>query len=468
MGSEWKEFSLEELVSDQKAALATGPFGSAISSKFFQESGIPVIRGGNLSANISERMSDKGLVFISEEKASEFKRSLVKKDDLIFTCWGTINQVGLLDEQRDYSEYIISNKQMKVTLDSNKADPLFVYYIFSAPKKQKEIIKNGIGAAVPGFNLGQLREHKLLLPGIEEQRNIASFLNCFDKKIALNRQINQTLEQMAQTLFKSWFVDFDPVIDNALDAIANGQDIEIPESLAKRFEARKAVRESEGFEPLPADIRQLFPCEFEERELGFVPKGWGVGVISDLADINSTSWTKKNAPQSVNYVDLASAKSGIIQGFDFYLYEEAPSRAKRILNKNDTIFGLVRPANRSFAYVNSDGLTGSTGFAVVRAKNDYFKSYVYLAITDKDVVDEFARIADGAAYPAIKPDDIALLKTIIATENIMIRFDRIVAEYRNKIGLNLSSNDELTKLRDTLLPKLISGELRLDSPQGEA
>ena len=142
MASDWKTFTLEELASDQKSALATGPFGSAISSKFFQECGIPVIRGGNLSANTSKRMSDDGLVFVSEEKATEFKRSVVRKGDLIFTCWGTINQVGLLDEQRNYDEYIISNKQMKVTLDVDKADPLFVYYMFSGPKKQKEILQN--------------------------------------------------------------------------------------------------------------------------------------------------------------------------------------------------------------------------------------------------------------------------------------------------------------------------------------
>ncbi|TOQ34127.1 hypothetical protein [Vibrio parahaemolyticus] len=87
MGSEWKEFTLEEIASKEKSALATGPFGSAISSKFFQEDGVPVIRGGNLSADTSNRMSDEGLVFVSKDKAMEFKRSVVKAGDLIFTCW---------------------------------------------------------------------------------------------------------------------------------------------------------------------------------------------------------------------------------------------------------------------------------------------------------------------------------------------------------------------------------------------
>ena len=99
--------------------------------------------------------------------------------------------------------------------------------------------------------------------------NLIYHLQTLDKKITLNRQINQTLEQMAQTLFKSWFVDFDPVIDNALDA---GN--EIPELLQTRAELRQKIRASQDFQPLPADIRALFPAEFEESELGWVPKGW--------------------------------------------------------------------------------------------------------------------------------------------------------------------------------------------------
>lgn len=455
MGSEWKEFSLEELVSDQKAALATGPFGSAISSKFFQESGIPVIRGGNLSANISERMSDKGLVFISEEKASEFKRSLVKKDDLIFTCWGTINQVGLLDEQRDYSEYIISNKQMKVTLDSNKADPLFVYYIFSAPKKQKEIIKNGIGAAVPGFNLGQLREHKLLLPGIEEQRNIASFLNCFDKKIALNRQINQTLEQMAQTLFKSWFVDFDPVIDNALDAIANGQNIEIPESLAKRFEARKAVRESEGFEPLPADIRQLFPCEFEKSELGFVPKGWSWYTFQQVCTAKQGKYISKN-----HMVDIQDSENMIPvwggNGVRGYTKESLYNESVVVLTCRGSNCGLLgKTISKTWVSNISFACTPKLGSI----------NFLHLLFDYTD----FSDCISGSAQPQITYSALKN-KSIPAALNdhVIERFDEIIRGFYSSKERIFSENKELTKLRDTLLPKLISGELRLDSPQGEA
>jgi type I restriction enzyme S subunit len=443
MGSDWKIFTLEELASEQKSALATGPFGSAISSKFFQENGIPVIRGGNLSANTSDRMSDDGLVFVSEEKAAEFKRSVVRKGDLIFTCWGTINQVGLLDEQRQFDEYIISNKQMKVTLDVDKADPLFVYYMFSGPKKQKEILQNGIGAAVPGFNLGQLREHKLTLPNINKQRRIASYLDSLDQKITLNNQINQTLEQIAQTLFKSWFVDFDPV-----KAKMNGEQ---PKGMDAPF--------------LSKEVASLFPEKLVESELGLIPEGWSQGVIADIAKLNAKSWTKKNQPEQVHYVDLANTKNGVIETVTSYDFSEAPSRARRILNSGDTIVGTVRPGNRSFAFIGDteQPLTGSTGFAVLSPKEECWTSFVYLATTNDDSIDEYARLADGGAYPAIKPVVVADTPCVIPTKDVAQKFWQLTEAMLKKAHQNRLENEVLAKLRDTLLPKLLSGEIDLEN-----
>src|SRR5258706_10341707 len=113
MAGEWREVQIEEIKAQSDYALATGPFGSSIGSRFFQDQGIPVLRGSNLSANVADRLIDDGIVFLSPEKAREFSRSIVRDGDLIFTCWGTINQVGLVDRRAAYHEYVISNKQMK-------------------------------------------------------------------------------------------------------------------------------------------------------------------------------------------------------------------------------------------------------------------------------------------------------------------------------------------------------------------
>jgi restriction endonuclease S subunit len=190
---------------------ATGPFGSAIGAKHFRDAGVPLIRGSNLSQDVSTRLSDDDFVFVSEQKAREFSRSEVRRGDLVFTCWGTIDQVGLLDHRAKHERYIVSNKQMLLTPDSSQADSLFLYYVFASPEIRAEIINQGIGSSVPGFNLGQLRSFELTLPPLPEQRTIASVLGALDDKIELNRRMNATLEAMARALFQNWFVDFDPV-----------------------------------------------------------------------------------------------------------------------------------------------------------------------------------------------------------------------------------------------------------------
>ncbi|EKB6295571.1 restriction endonuclease subunit S, partial [Escherichia coli] len=141
---------------------------------------------------------------------------------------------------------------------------------------------------------------------------------------------------------------------------------------------------------------------------------------------------------------------------------DAPSRARRILKKDDLIFGLVRPANRSFAYVHVDGLTGSTGFAVIRAQKTIYKNFIYYFVTYDKNIEELARIADGGAYPAIKPDDICTLPLIIPSINIIEKFDELTSNFREMMNNSLIQNEYLTNLRGTLLPKLISGELSLE------
>lgn len=251
MPNEWRKGTVDDVKSSSPNALATGPFGSAISSRFFVNSGIPVIRGSNLSQDVGTRLIDDGLVFLKEDKAREFSRSIARHDDLIFTCWGTIDQVGLIDTRSRYSKYVISNKQMKLTPDPNKADSLFLYYYFSTSATRSMILSQGIGSSVPGFNLGQLRSTPLHLPPLSEQKAIAAILGALDDKIELNRQMNETLETMARALFKSWFVDFEPVRAKA-----------------------------EGRAPgLPTPTADLFSARLVGSELGEIPKGWQAGKL---------------------------------------------------------------------------------------------------------------------------------------------------------------------------------------------
>ncbi|TKF32256.1 restriction endonuclease subunit S [Vibrio kanaloae] len=330
------------------------------------------------------------------------------------------------------SEFWPLNTCLYVT-DFKGNDVRYIYYLlqkidfdqFNSGSAQKSLNRN----AVYPFEVYSTEDKG-------EQRAIAKLLSDFEEKVTLNNQINQTLEQMAQTLFKSWFVDFDPV---------------------------KAKMNGEQPKGMDAATVSLFP-EKLDSETG-IPVGWSQGVIADIAKLNAKSWTKKNQPEQVHYVDLANTKNGVIETVTSYDFSEAPSRARRILNSGDTIVGTVRPGNRSFAFIGDteQPLTGSTGFAVLSPKEECWTSFVYLATTNDDSIDEYARLADGGAYPAIKPVVVADTPCVIPTKDIAQKFWQLTGSMLNKAHQNRLENEELAKLRDTLLPKLLSGEIDLES-----
>lgn len=413
-------------------------------------SGIPLITAKIIK---NGRIQDVNEYIAEGDYDAWMRRGIPKEGDVVLTTEAPLGEVAQLDSRKiALAQRVITLRGKKGVLDND-----YLLYLLQSHDVQHQLDGRGTGSTVKGIKQSELKEIILSFPSINVQKRIAQHLKNIDNKITLNRQINQTLEQMAQTLFKSWFVDFAPVMDNALDA---GNPI--PDELQHRAEARKAVRESEGFKPLPDEVRQLFPDAFEESELGWVPKGWAISTISDMARINSKTWSKKSAPEVVEYVDLSNAKNGVILGTDVYVFDEAPSRARRILNKKDTIFGLVRPANRSYAFVDKDGLTGSTGFAVVTAKKSNGANFIYQLLTSDNIIDLFIRIADGAAYPAIKPDDIADVQFAMPSDQVLDYFELVANSYKERSAIGLTNNINLTALRDTLLPKLISGELRLD------
>ncbi|MYQ49654.1 restriction endonuclease subunit S [Streptomyces sp. SID4985] len=190
--AEWKKLRIEDLAAPGKHSLATGPFGSAIGSRFFREEGVPVVRGSNLSLDVGERLIDPGIVFVEESKAEEFPRSVARRGDLIFTCWGTIGQIGLVDERARFDRYIVSNKQMKLTPDPGRVDSLFLYYALSSPGAVAQVQGASIGSSVPGFNLTQLRKVEVLCPPLAHQQSIAKMLGALDDKIAVNERITAT------------------------------------------------------------------------------------------------------------------------------------------------------------------------------------------------------------------------------------------------------------------------------------
>ena len=203
----WNVRCVDEVKAPVKSSCVAGPFGSNISSKYFVSEGVPVIRGSNLTDDLTKFVSDS-FVFVSPERAVSYPAQHVKAGDLVFTCWGTIGQVGLIPEDGPYPEYIISNKQLKLRPDTSICDSRFLFYYFASPAMVEHIRNRAIGSAVPGINLGILKALPVVLPPLPIQCKIAAVLSAYDDLIENNNRRIGLLEEMARRIYREWFVDF--------------------------------------------------------------------------------------------------------------------------------------------------------------------------------------------------------------------------------------------------------------------
>jgi type I restriction enzyme S subunit len=378
----------------------------------FVTSGINFVKSEAISADGS--IDPSKFAFIHAETHTKLQRSQLQEGDVLFSMAGiylgktTVVPEKILPANTNQAVGIIR-------LNRNKAEPRFIHYALSSPECRAWVSRSAAQSAQPNFNLQDIGNLPIPAYGIEEQRAIAHILGTLDDKIELNRRMNQTLEDMARALFKSWFMDFDGVA----------------------------------------------PEDMQESELGFIPKGWRVGTLADFATLNPESWTKKTRPSEILYVDLSNTKWGRIESVTPYSSKDAPSRAQRVLRPNDTIIGTVRPGNGSYAFIDEDGLTGSTGFAVLRPKRPEYSALVYLAAISPENIERLANLADGGAYPAVRPEIVTATCIAIADNATIATFSQHVSLMLERISENRRESKTLAQLRDTLLPKLISGELRV-------
>jgi type I restriction enzyme S subunit len=167
---------------------------------------------------------------------------------------------------------------------------------------------------------------------------------------------------------------------------------------------------------------------------------------------------KSTLERSINYVDLSSTKWGRIEAVTTYPAHDAPSRAQRVLRPGDTIVGTVRPGNGSYALVAQEDLIGSTGFAVLRPAAKTYAPYVYLAATASENIEALSRLADGGAYPAVRPDAVTATAIVRPNHEVLSAFSRVVGPLLEKSARNERQSRTVANLRDSLLPRLISGE----------
>lgn len=382
-------------------------------------------------------------------------RGLPLEGDVVLTTEAPLGEVAQLDARKvALAQRVITLRGKKGILEND-----YLLYLLQSSFVQNQLDGRASGSTVTGIKQSELREIILRLPPVSLQKSISHQLKCLDKKIDLNNKINKTLEQMSQTLFKSWFVDFDPVIDNALDA---GNPI--PEALQSRAELRQKVRSSADFKPLPVEIRSLFPSEFEETELGWVPKGWTLKSVAKSININPSIKLPKN--KIAKYVDMKSLPT---QGYSISDIIEKPYSGGAKFQNNDTLFARITPCleNGKTGFVDfldeKETAFGSTEFIVMRGTPQVHYLYVAcLARENNFRLHAIQNMVGSSGRQRVQNSRFDSFYIAIPTPAVMSLFSGKVSSYFDKMYFCNLENKSLTALRDTLLPKLISGELSLE------
>ncbi len=385
-------------------------------------------------------MQDGRFNFIAEEHAKKLKNSLVERGDVIFTHAGNIGQAAVIPNTSRYLKYIISQRQFYARCKRDLMMPEYLAYFFHSPDGRHKLLSNTSQVGVPSIARpsSHLKSIEVPTPPLSYQQSVVEILEAIETRIDHNRALAANLEAIARRLFKSWFVDFDPV------------------------RAKAAGEKPAG---LADDIAALFPDRFVDSELGEIPEGWSVGTLSNICELNPETWSARNHPDVLEYIDLSNVKSGRIEETASYTWSDSPSRARRVLRQNDTIIGTVRPGNRSYALVADNGLTGSTGFAVLRPKTVHYREFLYLAATVDETIDWLAHLADGAAYPAVRPDVVVSGNLILPGDTVLKQFSIVISSLINQIALSQKESFILSSTRDLLLPRLISGKIRVEDAE---
>ncbi len=399
MGGEWRELRLGEAIELKR--------GYDLPTRDRRAGSFPIVSSSGISGRHAEAKA--------------------KAPGVVIGRYGTLGEVYFITQ-----EYWPLNTSLYIR-DFKGNDPRFISYLL----RSLDFSAYSDKAAVPGLNRNDLHTAEVRLPPVAEQRAIAHILGTLDDKIELNRRMNETLEAIARALFKSWFVDFDPV-----------------------------RAKSEGRDPgLPPHLADLFPDSFEDSELGEIPEGWRVMAITNLADVNLRTLDRTDRLDVIDYVEISEVTRGEVAHVVRYERGTEPSRARRRLAHGDTVLSTVRPDRGSYFLSLSppETLIVSTGFAVASPRDGNW-AFLYSALTRPEVGDELGRLADGGAYPAVRPEAIAGFRLVSPqVGEARTAYDELARPLYERSEHNRIENRLLASMRDTLLPRLVSGEFGVRS-----
>ena len=403
---EWKHYKMDELIEE----ISMGPFGSDVKKEFYVDNGVPILNGSNLQGF---KIQEDSFGYLTKEKADSLKKCNAHRGDIIVTHRGTLGQIVYVPVNSKYDRYVISQSQFRFRCKADLVDVQYLVYYFHTREGQYKILANASQVGVPALAraTSTFRLIDIKLPPLNDQRRIASILSSLDRKIELNNKINADLEEMAQAIFKNWFVDFEPFkdgkfVDSELGMIPEGWKVGSP------YEYVKVV----------------YGAPYKSAKFNDNGEGLPLIRIRDLKDCNPQFYTPEILPQT-EYVNMGDIVAGMDAEFVPHIWKGKTGllnqRVCKLMPQQTSISNLfvlylMKP---ELEFVQSYK-TGTTVSHLGKADIDKF----VVVLPPLEVVEECSKLLDS----------------------ILQRIKNISAESRN-----------LSTLRDTLLPRLMSGELEI-------
>lgn len=442
--SEWEITTIGAICDLTDGTVQTGPFGSDLHASDYSVIGTPVIMPANLRKN---QIIEDGIARIGEEHVIRLKNHQLVKDDIVFPRRGDVARYAVIDER--YEGWLCGTGCLRIRFEKNSIiDPKYLGYWLGTARVEEWLLSNAVGTTMPNLNTSILKALPVPLPPLEEQHSIADILGSLDDKIEANRRMNETLEAIARAIFKSWFVDFDPVHYKARGEHPPGMD---------------------------AETAALFPDSFEESALGPCPAGWRVGTLGGFLSVLETGDRPKGGVSDYSDgIPSIGAESVVSLGvFDYtktkYVPEEYYANLRRGKIENRDVL-LYKDGGRPGIFIPHVSMFGD-GFPfdtmcinshVYRLRSTILsQEYLFFWVSSPLVMDEMHLVGGGAAIPGINSEQVRQLPALVPPVGLIEAFSAITEPIISAVFSNCNESRTLAETRDALLPKLVSGELRV-------
>ena len=438
----WGTSTIQEIT--EKVAM--GPFGSSIKVETFVSEGVPIISGQHLHGI---KVDDtQGFNFISYEHAQRLANANVTRGDIVLTHRGTIGQVAYIPDNSQFDHYVVSQSQFYIRCDRTKVIPEFVASYFRSPEGQHRLLANTSQVGVPSIAqpVTYLRTIEIPIPPLLEQRFIAHILGTLDDKIELNRRMNQTLEEMARAIFQDWFVDFGPV-----------------------------RAKLEGREPyLPSELWDLFPDRLVDSELGEIPEGWEVKTLSGCIEVER-GLSYKGSGLSSDGVPMHNLNS-VYEGGGYkdhgIKYYSGDFQERHVAQPGDVVVANTEQGHDrlliGFAAVlpqrfGDNGLFSHHLYRVrSQSGSGLTADFVCHLLNTQAMHDTVSGYATGTTVNMLPVDALRIPPTVIPPTQVLTTFSTISKTARMRQEFLVTEYQRLAAQRDVLLPKLMSGQVKLE------